>query len=786
MKQKPGKPPVSAYKLWLSLLLGVPIAALTAFSSVLVSEKNNVLIEMGEIDNVSHLIGQASDLVHEIQKERGYTSGFIASPKDNFEIRLKEQRGAVDRQYSLFTENYPSKKRGNIDAALLNNIDLTAAELGQLKKIRAAVDAHEIGYFDALDYYSKVNSLLLDTTGLFPQLIADREISSLYRAYFHLQQIKEKAGQQRAHLTYAFGSGKFLSGQYEKFLQLAAEESYSEKRFFTTAPPALRQAYLKVFGTREVAQADWMRKVAVEKGYQGNFGADAAYWNAMQTVKIDRINDVCGLLEERASEVVDTRHKGAKKSLALYLAVNIAVVAFTLAMAVMLYRNMAKRREAEENLALHATRMENALSRAEDVLGAIATSPDIIPFFTVSPVYRSVRNVGGGDIVKWARFRSQYAGLYLHDVAGHDIEELLLNILAAALVDICKTNPEKKSASSPSVFLNCLNEHLTKYCEGRPDYLTAIYLLMDFEERAVRLATAGHPPPWLINPGGTVRQIKVPAGFIIGQFTIVPTTGDRYQDAVFRPENGQLLLVCSDGLMEQKDAGGITFESKFPENIGPKLAGLEPRAAYEIVRNEFEAHLNGLTPEDDVSFVILGTRPADKYETLRFVPGPELLSLITSHKDRRDNGSNASAGQSGESPALPAGKAGATVIHKLSDSYAPVLETLKNARWAHSRVGQVELAVSEMVINAIMHGNLCRDQYTVELSYTLHEDVLELSVTDEGPGFDSKTLPQSIEENLLMEGGRGHHMITAMADGLYFNDAGNRCWAIFTKEPSQP
>ncbi len=68
----------------------------------------------------------------------------------------------------------------------------------------------------------------------------------------------------------------------------------------------------------------------------------------------------------------------------------------------------------------------------------------------------------------------------------------------------------------------------------------------------------------------------------------------------------------------------------------------------------------------------------------------------------------------------------------------------------------------------------------------MHGDELEICVADEGPGFDSKTLPQTIEENMLMEGGRGHHMISAMADGLYFNDTGNRCWALFNKESSLP
>ncbi len=785
MTPTPAKSSILGYKLWFSLILGVPIAALIAFSSVLVSEKRNVLAEMDELDNASHLINRLSDLVHELQKERGYTSGFIASKGTAFKAELLIQRAATDGQYAEFLRNYSSVKRSAMFTAIVANLDLGITELNRMKGIRERVDSLQLGYFEALEYYSRSNLLLMETISFLPPLISDRELSSFYLAYFHLEQIKEKAGQQRASLTYAFEADKFLPGQFERLLGNVSDESYSNKRFFSLAPPDIQQAYINVSAVPEVAKADWMRKIAIAKGIGGNFGIDAAEWYTMQTAKIEAIENACNLLEKRTEKLVDDRHAEAKRSLTIYLLVNIAVIAFALSMAVMLFQNITKRREAEESLTLHAKRMENALYRAKDVLSFIATSPDIIPFFTVSPVYRTMRSIGGGDIVKWVRFRSQYAGLYLHDVAGHDIEEILLNILATALVDICKTNPEKKSASTPSVFLNCLNTHLTEYCEGRPDYLTAIYLLMDFEEREIKIASGGHPRPWLINPDGTVRQVEVPAGFILGQFNINPVTDDRYQDIAIRLETGQTLLVCSDGLMEQKDAGETTFEAKFLGEIGPKLAGLDPRAAYEVVKRAFETHLNGRIPEDDVSFVVVGCRPADKYETVRFIPGRELLSLIISHKNVRDKDSGTPQKQyAAKSLCGPAGKPAHAVIHKLSDSYEPIIDKLKTARWTDKRINQIELAVSEMIINAIMHGNMCCDQCTVELSYLLHGDELEICVADEGPGFNSKTLPQSIEENMLMEGGRGHHMISAMADGLYFNDAGNRCWALFRKDSS--
>ncbi len=120
--------------------------------------------------------------------------------------------------------------------------------------------------------------------------------------------------------------------------------------------------------------------------------------------------------------------------------------------------------------------------------------------------------------------------------------------------------------------------------------------------------------------------------------------------------------------------------------------------------------------------------------------------------------------QDGKSKEIP--NNGFNVIHNIWDSYQPVTDMLLDNDWPNQQIDRVELAITEMVMNAIIHGNRCSDRHFVKISYALHEETLEVSVKDEGTGFDGNDLSQTFgDEDLLKSYGRGLHMIKSNKKG---------------------
>src|SRR5210317_1180842 len=69
--------------------------------------------------------------------------------------------------------------------------------------------------------------------------------------------------------------------------------------------------------------------------------------------------------------------------------------------------------------------------------------------------------------------------------------------------------------------------------------------------------------------------------------------------------------------------------------------------------------------------------------------------------------------------------------------------------------GNIMIAVTESVNNAIIHGNKNDRSKNVSISLTLNENILKFLVQDEGSGFDFQNLPDpTAPENLDKPSGR--------------------------------
>jgi serine/threonine-protein kinase RsbW len=80
------------------------------------------------------------------------------------------------------------------------------------------------------------------------------------------------------------------------------------------------------------------------------------------------------------------------------------------------------------------------------------------------------------------------------------------------------------------------------------------------------------------------------------------------------------------------------------------------------------------------------------------------------------------------------------------------------------------VAVRESVVNAIKHGNQLNEAKRVELEFHLHHDSLEITVHDEGQGFDPDCVPNPLaEENLLKAYGRGIFFMRSFMDEVGYS-----------------
>jgi serine/threonine-protein kinase RsbW len=116
-------------------------------------------------------------------------------------------------------------------------------------------------------------------------------------------------------------------------------------------------------------------------------------------------------------------------------------------------------------------------------------------------------------------------------------------------------------------------------------------------------------------------------------------------------------------------------------------------------------------------------------------------------------------------------------IPSLSENIRMIESFIDNAKEKFSLnddiYGNIMIAVTEAVNNAIKHGNKHESGKNVTLALSLEDGLIKFKVEDEGNGFDFHNLPDpTAPENIEKPGGRGIFLMKHLSDEVDFKENG--------------
>jgi serine/threonine-protein kinase RsbW len=112
------------------------------------------------------------------------------------------------------------------------------------------------------------------------------------------------------------------------------------------------------------------------------------------------------------------------------------------------------------------------------------------------------------------------------------------------------------------------------------------------------------------------------------------------------------------------------------------------------------------------------------------------------------------------------------IVEKLIDAIC------SNYKVNEDHYGNILVAVTEAVNNAIYHGNKSRPNKKIHVTFASSAKAISFTVRDEGEGFDFKNLPDPTDpKNLEKPTGRGVFLMHRLADDVKFSEKG-RCVSL--------
>jgi methyl-accepting chemotaxis protein len=284
-----------------------------------INTKEN-LSNLNKLRDLSIISSKISLLLHETQKERGASAGFIGSEGKKFTEILPKQRKLTDKRLKEFEETLKNIDLNKFDVILKNKIEDALNNLSRLNEIRNKVSNLEISVKDEVNYYTQTNAKLLKIVETATNLAESAKLVKALNTYTNFLKSKERAGIERAVLSATFGANKWKKGFYAKFITLLAEQKTYLDASMATATPYIKNYYKKTMNSPIVREVQRMEKIA--KNLDGNFGVDPEYWFKTITKKINLLKKI----DDEMSAYNFTLLKKLKKDTIKKLYLNIALL----------------------------------------------------------------------------------------------------------------------------------------------------------------------------------------------------------------------------------------------------------------------------------------------------------------------------------------------------------------------------------------------------------------------------------------------------------------------------
>jgi len=291
------------YKLNIILILVVSFSLVILALTVKKAYIEHATISQAQKLNV--LSQKLSLLIHETQKERGASAGFIGSKGVKFSAILPTQRAQTDSKNRDLSKYIKSLDLNSFPDELRAEISAFSSDMSRIDSIRSRVNSLSISVKDEVFYYTKMNEKILIIVSLTAKLANTQELVKALDTYANFLKSKERAGIERAVLSVAFGADKFEEGMFAKWVRLVAEQDA-----FLNSSMAMANADVKLFYTQTmqnsaISRVNSMRDTAKEKALTGGFGIDSVVWFETITKKINLLKKVDDEISKQNSVLLE-------------------------------------------------------------------------------------------------------------------------------------------------------------------------------------------------------------------------------------------------------------------------------------------------------------------------------------------------------------------------------------------------------------------------------------------------------------------------------------------------
>ncbi len=322
------------------ILFLLPIIALIYQVVNITVDKNDLVNESKRVQNYVQLSIAISSFVHESQKERGATAGFVGSKGKKFSDILPSQRKNLDKKLIKLQEAISSLPK-NEATEFSQKLDKAMQDVSQLSSMRNQISALTIKKSMAIAYYTNMHKKLLDAIASIAKESSDVKVVKLMGTYINFLRAKERMGVERAVATGAFASKDVGMKVKMKISSLLAQQKAFMENFDASASKEILTAYANIANSSTFTDVDSMVNTLLNATNAEDLTIAPSTVFQTITKKINLVKSIEDKLSKNLLENIKSTKESASSTFYKVLILNLLLVVFIVLLGVIVIKNIS-------------------------------------------------------------------------------------------------------------------------------------------------------------------------------------------------------------------------------------------------------------------------------------------------------------------------------------------------------------------------------------------------------------------------------------------------------------
>ena len=302
----------------ISLVIGVLTIGLLIFAFIDAFERYHVTSELADADEIVHIVPAVGNIIHELQKERGKSAGFISSDGANFAEALPKVYLDTDNKFAILKNVFSKFQFERYPLAIKQTAETVAEDLELLSDMRSRVQNLEINVPEMAKYYTHTINDLLDVIIQLQHADHDYESGNYITAHIGFLQAKEAAGLERAMGAAGFGRGEFSRDNYNKLVKFISVQDVHFNTYVKFTGEAEKKFFKEKLEDPSFKQVENLRQIALVSPESGTLAdVTATQWFETITRKIEILKEVEDFNIEQLETKVENKFAAATTVLVL-------------------------------------------------------------------------------------------------------------------------------------------------------------------------------------------------------------------------------------------------------------------------------------------------------------------------------------------------------------------------------------------------------------------------------------------------------------------------------------